>query len=173
MNKDLKKKLREYNKGILLGFAGAVLCYAWIIQEATDLYEAAYILPKWHQTSGILTHVDIKKRGSRNAIELNYDYEVDEQTFTGDNLGFTSEVYSTGSQMRTLLNTYNLHEGTHVSVYYNPAKPDEAYLLNQIDTKKKNLVLVITFSMIPTFIFVLFSYLRISTGRKNRTKMAQ
>jgi len=94
-----------------------------------------------HTTTGTVTDVEMERyeSGVRTSGEtttyepqVTYTYTVDGETYTGDDIAFGSE-FDTNSRERATDLVSQFEAGSSVTVYYNPADPDQAYLIPQFD----------------------------------------
>jgi hypothetical protein len=94
----------------------------------------------WLTAPGVVLNSDIKVHRSRNSkgqtttnyeLQVSYQYQVKDQTYNGDRLGFGSGNYGK-SKANKKIALYP--QGAQVTVHYDPADPSKAVL----ETKATN-----------------------------------
>jgi uncharacterized integral membrane protein len=88
----------------------------------------------WLTAPGVVLNSDIQVRQSRSSRgqttrsylpQVSYQYQVKDQTYTGDRLGFGSGSYGKGKANK-IIAVYP--QGAQVTVHYDPADPSKAVL---------------------------------------------
>lgn len=86
----------------------------------------------WPTTSGIITHSEIQQSESDGTTmyssEINYDFTIDDKSYSGDRITLSSGSSSTSSirEVKKELQAYPI--GANVKVYYDPVLPNNAVL---------------------------------------------
>lgn len=90
----------------------------------------------WPNVPGVITLSEVKNVSSRGSdgkshmsyrLRIRYAYQVKEQTYEGDKLGFGTNSHKRRSE--ALKQQKNFAEGNEVKVVYEPDKPENAVLM--------------------------------------------
>lgn len=111
--------------GLLLMGLGGLVIFAGVFQ-AMQAQQAA----DWPTTPGIITASTLEEKGDeikRYHLEVEYEYTVQEEQYTGDEISFGTSV---GERNRTKAKAEQAKyaKGTQVDVYYDPNNPQTAVL---------------------------------------------
>jgi hypothetical protein len=111
----------------------------------------------WPTTEGTVTNTYIAQHtGSKGAIsyspEVQYQYQVDGFSYTGDRLGVISQSSSYDWAL-SYLNNYQV--GSTVTVHYNPANPADAVLETEVGFMGTGLMIIgIVFILVGALVMV-------------------
>lgn len=125
----------------------SVIFGIYMIYEAINKYSMVGKAKKtWLTTSGVILNSGLKvhaqshskggKLDLRYEPQVTYQYQVMNQTYNGDRLGFDSRFYSSEEMNKKV---FLPHEGEQVTVFYDPADPSKAVLKTKTNLGMTNL----------------------------------
>ncbi len=108
----------------------AVACFI----SSYHVQQTLHKISRWPQAAGRIEKIQIRrenlggKGGEQPRLYCDYVYDVGERRFKGDRLSYWNENGPGGiKKQRALIQRFQ--KGSNVLVYYNPANPEESYLL--------------------------------------------
>ncbi|MRT93133.1 DUF3592 domain-containing protein [Ancylomarina sp. 16SWW S1-10-2] len=107
---------------------------SWMIYTnfSVPMVEEANVSETWPTTTGIITNSDIRQSESDGttmyAAVINYDFTVDNKSYSGDRITLTSGNSSTSSIREVKKDLQAYPTGANVKVYYDPELPNNAIL---------------------------------------------
>ena len=125
----------KQNSPITTFIVGAIfIISSWMIYTnfSVPMVEEASLSETWPTTTGIITNSDIRQTESDGtkmyAAVINYDFTVDNKSYSGDRITLTSGNSSTSSIREVKKELQAYPTGANVKVYYDPELPNNAIL---------------------------------------------
>ncbi len=112
----------------------AFLAGAWAMYTYLSLPMAAEAkaTESWPSVQGVITHADVSQTESDGtamyALDITYEFWVDEQAYSGDRISLTSENSRTSNFRSIKKDLKKYAVGSTVTVYYDPELPYNAVL---------------------------------------------
>ena len=104
-------------------FLLAPLGYGWFLVRKQRLVGAS---TSWHKTNGIVRDIAVGDDPDASAsVAIRYDYAVDGKTYSGSRVRFF-DTYRNKAATNEVTERYR--PGVSVTVYYDPANPQQAVL---------------------------------------------
>ena len=122
------------NSNIIIYVAFLIGGLLFIFLAINQYMKAKKAEKTWLTAPGVVLNSDIQVRQSRSSKgqttrsylpQVSYQYQVNDQTYTGDRLGFGSGSYGKGKANK-IIAVYP--QGAQVTVHYDPADPSKAVL---------------------------------------------
>jgi len=107
---------------------------SWMVYTnfSVPMVEEATVSETWPTTTGLITNSNIQQSESDGttmyAAKINYDFTVDNKSYSGDRITLTSGNSTTSSIREVKKELQAYPTGTNVKVYYDPELPNNAVL---------------------------------------------
>jgi hypothetical protein len=113
---------------------------AWLIYThfSVPMAEEAKSSESWPSATGVITNSDIQQSADDGktmyAAEINYEFTVENKSYTGNRISLTSGNSRTSSLREVKKDLQKYPVGEKVTVYYDPELPNNAVLQTGADT---------------------------------------